>query len=358
VNSSILNIIRIFISLFFIGYFSEVDKKIYLIRFIFGLWFFVEIFLLTKKTFYNSKLSENKKGLYFSLLFMFSILMLLEFAIMFIPRSHGVGYTKASKLWTKLYWKPINQFGFRDKEIEKTDKDLIIFIGDSFTAGYGINKIENRFSDLIESKSKNFRSINMGINATDSKDHHEILTDITNKVDLKPKHIVLQYFGNDIDKTAIAKKLPFPGFKLYSNLNLVSKILIESSFLLNYVYWLFPQSDAKDYWNFLEKAYQNEDVLNEHLKDLDGIIELSKNKSAKLTVLLIPYLHNLEESEKIFADKIETYFTKKEIEVINVTDLIKDIKLKDRVVNSNDGHASEQVQEIIADELIKSLNNY
>ena len=45
-------------------------------------------------------------------------LLVVETAFMFIPKSNGLTFTLGYQLWFKKYWKPVNQFGFRDNEID------------------------------------------------------------------------------------------------------------------------------------------------------------------------------------------------------------------------------------------------
>lgn len=75
-------------------------------------------------------------------------LSLLKILFMFIPRSHGVGHSLGSNLWFGYYWKPLNSFGYRDREPDPS-RPSVLFLGDSFTAGHGINHKKDRFSDQV-----------------------------------------------------------------------------------------------------------------------------------------------------------------------------------------------------------------
>ena len=66
---------------------------------------------------------------------------------MFISLSHGGGDAFSGKLWNKRYWNPINKIGLRDVEPQK-GKNTVFFVGDSFTAGWGIKNIEDRFGEV------------------------------------------------------------------------------------------------------------------------------------------------------------------------------------------------------------------
>ncbi len=52
------------------------------------------------------------------------------------------------------YTPPLNQYGFREEDVDdiifEDGFTRILFLGDSFTFGQGIEKGEHRFSDIIE----------------------------------------------------------------------------------------------------------------------------------------------------------------------------------------------------------------
>ncbi|MCP5107148.1 MAG: hypothetical protein GY950_27425 [bacterium] len=58
------------------------------------------------------------------------------------------------KIYT--YTPPANKSGFRETELNddvfQNDHRRILFLGDSFTFGYGVKKGEDRFSDIIENR--------------------------------------------------------------------------------------------------------------------------------------------------------------------------------------------------------------
>ncbi|MEN6422361.1 MAG: hypothetical protein ABFD76_10490, partial [Smithella sp.] len=93
----------------------------------------------------SNKIISNTATVLFSL---FVTFIILDAAFMFIPRSHSADYTLASKLWYAKYWKPINSLGFRDNE-PANNNHVILFVGDSFTAGHGLKSVEDRFSNIV-----------------------------------------------------------------------------------------------------------------------------------------------------------------------------------------------------------------
>ena len=82
-----------------------------------------------------------------------SFVALIEIIFMFISLSHGSGEAYSGKIWGNKYWNPINQLGFRDEEPKK-GKNTVFFVGDSFTAGWGVKNIEDRFGETMSRELK------------------------------------------------------------------------------------------------------------------------------------------------------------------------------------------------------------
>lgn len=124
---------------------------------------------------------------------------------MFVPQSHGVGYTQAAYNWHFYYWKPVNRFHYRDSDFDMQDaarKRKIFVLGDSSTAGIGIKNVKDRYSDLLSKKlSQDYKVFNLGKPASDTKSAFERLV----KFPLKPDILVLQYAGDDILLAALSK---------------------------------------------------------------------------------------------------------------------------------------------------------
>jgi len=319
---------------------------------------FIELFNVLKYIiliFKNSNKNSAILNFIFSFIIFVLIFILLEATFLLIPRSHGVGYTKAAQNWLQFYWRT-NSLGLRDSEPIKSNNS-ILFVGDSFTAGHGIKNESDRFSNIVGERLNNFQSINIGINGLDTKGEFVNMIDFIHKTEIKPQVIVLQYFGNDIDKVAMSNGLSFNGFKPYNYLNSVFSFIIRGSHFVNYLYWLFPQTDVQPYTNFLAEAYSNNNILMKHQEDLFNFIDYANHEKIKMIVIVFPFMRNLEQSDEFYVNKIINFFNSYNIETINVSSLVRNNRVNNLVVNNNDGHASVDVNRIVAHEIISILNN-
>lgn len=273
---------------------------------------------------------------------------------MFIPQSHGVGYTLGSRNWGMYYWKPINKFGYRDNNYDIEEvmyKKKIFVLGDSLTAGHGIKNVKDRFSNLLEKKlPPNYKVFNIASCGSDTKDAFNRLL----RYPLKPDILVFQYFINDIEGAATSRGKKFAGFKPYQNVNKALKPFIKYSYLFNYIYWQHPRTDTNLYIDFLISSYNDEKIMEDHLSDLNKIVIFCKKNHIPLIVVLFPFMQDVDICEHFLAS-IEKFFIEKNVIAINVIDIIekKEIPINKRVVNSNDGHPSILIHKLVAEELYK-----
>ena len=163
---------------------------------------------------------------------------------MFVSYPFGSGDAYAGQLFNYKYWKPINSDGFRDENFSKNE-NAIIFLGDSFTAGWGIKDTKNRFSEITEKElnDKELKFYNIGQYGADSKIEFENLKKIHKKYTPKCKKLVLQVLYNDID--------PYLKNEMECNHNLqtlenTKTLGFKNGFyLINFLDNFFPNSSQK-----------------------------------------------------------------------------------------------------------------
>ncbi|MCX5848777.1 MAG: SGNH/GDSL hydrolase family protein [Deltaproteobacteria bacterium] len=305
---------------------------------------------------FTNKIISNLGTVLFSI---FATFILLEAIFMFIPRSHSVDYTLASKLWYAKYWKPINSLGFRDEE-PRNNNPVILFVGDSFTTGHGLKSVDDRFSNIVgnelNKKERKYTVINIGKNNLDSKGEYDSMKNFLYLTRIKPEKIILQYFGNDIENVAMNNGIIFDGFRPPPDMNRFLILVGSGSYFLNYVYWLFPREYLSvPYITFLTQAYKNDSVLSRHKNDLRLFVDYAKENSIQLIVVVFPLLNDVEMSDSLYGNNIVSFFENNNITTINVSSLVNDLAVSERIININDGHASPKVNKIVAEEILRKL---
>lgn len=319
----------------------------------------IESLKLFKIVFIDTKVNRiisNSATVLFSF---FVLFILLEAAFMFIPRSHSADFTLASKLWYAKYWKPINSLGFRDNE-PTSNNHVILFVGDSFTAGHGLKSVDDRFSNIVgkelNKKENKYTAINIGKPNLDSRDEYDVMKNFLYRTRIKPEKIILQYCGNDIEGAAANNGLVFEGFHPPPDMNKFLILIGSGSYLINYIFWLSPREYlGAPYISYLTKSYKNDNILSKHKDDLKLFVNYARENSIQLIVIVFPFLADVEMSDSLYVNNIVNFFKANKINIINVSQLVKDIPVPERIINTNDGHASKKVNRIIAQEILNKL---
>lgn len=275
---------------------------------------------------------------------------LLEIVFMYVPQSHEGALSKASQIWFSNYWPPMTTDGYRDKpKTDTTNKTKILVVGDSFTAGHGLKTVEERYSDQLEQQlgKDKVAVYNLGVSGSDTRDEFKRLQ----KFAVKPDVLVLQYFPNDIAGAAQDGKLTLAEFKPYDDLKMPGLgSLVMRFYLPNYIYWQFPHIAPASITDFVQKSYTDTTILNPHLRDLKQFVDYARANNAKLYVVMIPFLQNLDKSNG-YTQPVEAFFKANQVPVVRVSDFIGQVPANERIVGKNDGHASASVNALIASRL-------
>jgi lysophospholipase L1-like esterase len=321
----------------------------------FAFWFLLVIEIL--RIFYYGVVKSKAKGVFANIVTivvpLVVTLILLEMLFMYIPQSHEGVLSKASQIWWEKYWHPVNALGFHDKEVaNETGKKHVLVVGDSFAAGHGLKSVSERFSDILETKlgADKYTVYNLGVSGADSRDEAKRLEEYP----VKPDVIILQYFPNDIERVGREKGISLSGSEPYADLKGPMATVVKRFYLPNFIYWQLPHTGFSTFANFVTKAYTDTTVLNAHFADLQKMIAYRDSVGAKMYVVFIPFLFQLDQSSG-YVKPVETYFRQHGVTVVPINDGIAQIPDKERVVGKNDTHAGPAVNTLIADRLYDAM---
>lgn len=276
------------------------------------------------------------------------VLLAAESAFATVARSHAVGYTLASRLWFARHWNPPgNAQGFRDVEHAEDGRPHLFVLGDSFVAGVGIADVSERFSDrLRERVGERYQVHNLGYNGADTRYELELLQSYP----FKPALLVLSYYINDISNAAGALGHSVPPFRPYANLPWPIAWVVARSYLLDFLYWLRPQSDLASEARFLERCFTWPEVVAQHQADLQKIVDWARAHDCALIAVVFPSLPQLESSGPWIAPALAT-FAQNGVPIVDVAPLVRELAADERVVNANDSHPSSRVHALVAEAL-------
>jgi lysophospholipase L1-like esterase len=178
-----------------------------------------------------------------------------------------------------------NSDGFRDDEypVSKGVKRRIIFLGDSLTLGWGVEK-EETFEHLLENElnaSSPTEIINLGVGNYNTTQEVNLLIDKGMKYD--PDQVVLFYFINDAEP--VPQKSRFPGLGNYRIVTFYwSRIKALRARL----------SENVGFRQFYSALYRGEaEGWKKSQAALIQLKELSREHGFDLEVVLLPELHEL-----------------------------------------------------------------
>lgn len=264
------------------------------------------------------------------------------------------GATLTCKRWHVAY-APTNSLGCRDPEWTEYKPEgvkRLAVIGDSFTYGWGINRVEDRFSDLLQAKFDGWRPgavevMNVAWRGWDTRAQVDAVERILREYGVD--EVLLAYVPNDIEKV-----LPTgPDFNPHRPP--VSRwVRTEASFLLDYLYYrLYAPwtAGASGYCDWLSDGFEQEQTWHAHETDLGRMIVRCRDRGAMLRAALLPFLKTSGtkfDSEAIHA-KLTRFFQINQTPVVDLLPVVCGIPPHQLAVNAHDYHPNERANRLMAE---------
>ncbi len=270
------------------------------------------------------------------------------------------GVSLSARKWFLLYTHH-NALGFRDHEWSKDKPDnvkRIAFIGDSFTYGWGIQKVEERFTDLLQAKfdqrsPDSVEVMNVSKPGWDTQSQLQPIRDMIEQYDVD--EIVLCYVPNDIEGlipvTQEFNPTRPPDWQL---------INLDSSCLVDYIYrrvYLPRLPTVKGYHDWLAEGYADPKIWQQQQQHLVRLSQICNDNNVTFRVVLLPYTRTSGEKwnpEKLH-ETLKQFFVTNHIPVIDLLPTISNIPTSELVVNSQDAHPNEKAHKIFAEYLWKKI---
>jgi hypothetical protein len=125
--------------------------------------------------------------------------------------------------------------------------------------------------------------------------------------------------------------------------------LINYSYLANWVYWRIYRGSlgSNTFWSYLRQSYGDNEVWNEHMQELNALINHARKIDAKIGFVVWPNLRDVGGSKDI-TNKVSRYLASKGIVVLDLTKHYENKDSNDLIVNSMDAHPNEAVNAEVA----------
>lgn len=285
----------------------------------------------------------------------------------FYDQSDAFGVLKTSKRWFKRHYR-VNNLGFRDNKDYVIKKEegagRLVFVGDSFTAGHGIIKVEDRFSNIIEKRlvnelSPDYEVYNMAVNGWDTIDEVKSLKGLVQN-GFETDMVVLCFNMNDIGRTSLTTNLDTYLFYRVIDEKLSQNWLLRNSYFINFLYGRIKLPSIPELaGRAVERrvmSYDGDEWEKER-ELLQEFIDLCDKHGYELKVAILPLIGDLSRGFKMEAahKKVGAFFKENGIEFIDLSDKLREYQMKKVIVNRFDSHPSEFAHRLIAHEIWEKL---
>lgn len=244
-------------------------------------------------------------------------------------------FTWATRNWLDRYWET-NSRGYRDREWTPTDwqgKQTVMLVGDSFTAGWGIEDPADRFGNVLaDHLGDDYAVINIGEYGRSTPEELEMVQAHPLQ---DPDVIILQYFLNDISYAQLRLGLQLdPGQTPW---------WASRSAFLNFIYYRFFylfNPDAEDWQEYDFAAYDNITIWEVHRQEIEAFIDHAEAVDARLIVVIFPNM--LQPVRSIpYVDRVAQVFEERgHTDILKLFEQANAWALEDRLVSMRDTHPS------------------
>ncbi len=293
-----------------------------------------------------------------NLAFLLSLLFLgFESYYRFVcDRTDAMGNTLVSTAWYARYFHK-NEYGFRDN-VEYANaltpgKPRITFVGDSFTAGFGLKDVEDRFVNRLRRRHPEWEVHAIAKPGLDTSTEVEVMHNLTVSNGYRLDWVVLVYCINDIGEV-----MPgwVEGYKKMMADNFRKSWLCENSYYVNLFYhrWqLRRQSYMRNYYDEVEAAYQG--PLWEIEKfGLLAFANLTKMRGGRLLVVTFPYM-DVPVRFKPAHERLDRYWKEQGIPHLDLLPIFTNLPPSKLVVNPHDSHPNEYANALAAEAIDEFL---
>ena len=243
-----------------------------------------------------------------------------------------------------------NSLGFRDYEYDYTkpaDTKRIVFLGDSFTLGWGVpleQTFAKRLEQMLNQTEDRCEVINMGIGNYNSIMEVELFK--WKGLSLDPDMVVLMFFLNDTE--------PIPRQK-----SVVTYAIVKHSYFLSFLFDRFVRlrsryAETFEWSSYYRGLYSQDNAGNlaENSGAVRGLIELCEREGIGLLIVNIPELHSFKDYSFYYAtDYIKDLAEEAGTSFLDLLPRLASYEPESMWVSMEDTHANSRAHGLIAEEI-------
>lgn len=285
-------------------------------------------------------------------------LWVLEAAFrVFVIYPDGFNVSLASRQWFEKYWHPINSMGVRGPEPDLeafAAGDSLLFLGDSFTAGSGLEQYQQGFPEQVEAIVRDRWVVaKLAHGGWSTETELQKLKEFP----VQPDVVVQQYYLNDINHVsgppAIIREIVNP------ERGPALRWMVENSYLFNFVYLIgyrfLANSQEGSFWEYLKGQYADEAVWQQHRAMIEQLIQHCKDNGIDLRAVVIPNLQAVDESAEITA-RVASVYADHAVPVLNLSDRFEGRSPRELMLNPVNAHPNVATHREIAEAIVEAFD--
>ncbi|MGD1848409.1 MAG: hypothetical protein ACFB10_23710 [Salibacteraceae bacterium] len=270
-----------------------------------------------------------------------------------LDTTDSFGLNKITTRWMHRHFQPNGQ-GFRDNqdwEMARTPgKRRITFIGDSFTAGHGVESVDDRFANRIRKAHPEWEIHIMGNNGLETEDVGYLIERFALDYAYEFEELVYVYNINDIATLLPQTKVLYDKMeRLQADMGFWAR----QSYLINTWYYRLSASqipEIKSYYDYVLSAYSGE-TWKRQVQQLLEVQNYCQRQRIRLKVVLFPFLHEQKDPTAYAGihQQLLTYWQQADVPCLDLLPVFEPHQGEDLKVNAYDAHPNEQAHAIAAE---------
>lgn len=236
-----------------------------------------------------------------------------------------------------------------DYTVQKQDaRRRITFLGDSFTAGQGVEDVHDRFANLLRAAHPEWEVHVLARNGLDTATEVRFFEEALAR-GYQTDDLVLVYCLNDIAE--IVPEWQATVRRIYRDAAAMN-YLVEHSYAANQLYFrLFRARDSEvaDYFGVLAGAYQGP-VWREQARTLTRLRDVTRRSGIRLWAVTFPFLHALGE-DYAFAEaheRLDQLWRSLGVPHLDLWSVYGSMTPEELVVSPVDAHPNERAHALAA----------
>lgn len=280
-----------------------------------------------------------------------------------IDQTDSFNSSNVSQRWFHRHVQ-LNPQGFRDAapftRLIPEGQKRIVFVGDSFTYGHGVEAVADRFSDRVgrllqQASPDQFVVANLGLPGFGTNDMVPLWQQKVLQTDSRADVAVYSICLNDIEwfaKDNLAQNEQIqklkPVFPLFRDTYFYNQFYLRMQ--------LLRQPAVRDYYGYVQEYYQGE-PWKRMRAELLAFHSLLREHKTDLRLVIFPFLHNLGPDYPFLPvhRRIVEFARENQIPVLDLEPVLTPHRTEGLTVNRFDAHPNRRAHELAAEAIFREL---